>query len=98
MSIGFRLAAVLTGKYVAKNAVIIEIKVSNINELIPKTNNSAPTLVAITLFMTLQIIILAIVAIKMQMETITAVSKRKILKTSVPFAPIARNIPISFCF
>jgi len=98
VSIGFRFAAALTGKNVAKNAVIIEINASNINDFIPKTNNLAPTLVAIALFMTLQIIILAIVAIKMQMETITAVSKRKILKTSVPFAPIARNIPISFCF
>ena len=40
----------------------------NINDFIPKTNNLAPTLVAIALFMTLQIIILAIVAIKMQRQ------------------------------
>lgn len=92
-SIGFFLAALLTGINVDMNAVIAEIMIIIINESIPNTNIVTTKFNA--LFNTLLNMIVPILDKNTQIIESIIDSEKNILNTSLPLAPIALNIPIS---
>ena len=97
-SIGFFLAAEFTGKKVEIIAVKIAIATKIKNEGMPNTRSEAPRFSAKDTFSTLQSRALAALDSTIQIIAINADSEKKILNTSLPFAPTARRIPISFFF
>lgn len=89
-----------TGKNVPRKATTIATAIINRMGSGPNTNTvtASPICALSTLFSTVAAISVPITDNIRQIPTITPDSQKKILNTSAPRAPIARNIPISFFF